>query len=840
MERKQAQQKAQLAAQFNDFYLHITSPALNQIGCYRIIDEIGEGAFGKVYLATHIILNVKVVLKCGLIDDPNIVREVFYHKQLKHKNIVKLYEVIKTETHLWLVMEYCEGNELFYYIYEKRRLSYDECQRIFHQIVMGLSHVHKLNLSHRDLKLENILLADKRRTVVKLTDFGFVREFDPRQRLFLSTVCGTTVYMAPELLKNERYSGFATDIWALGVILYTMFYGVMPFDEDDDLRTKFKIIHDEPEYRTGIPQDVIVLLQRMLCKDPKQRASLNEVINSSFLMEDQVHHRRSRSSIHTDAGSIVSMTQWYNEPHTPFESKVERNLIKRYRKMNVDVELLKNSVLNRQMNSLTAFYELSLKHELAKKRLYKAKRKKYNDARTSLKRSRDRFRSALSLSDQGGTQPLERIISSLSIGSNRNSSKTNLAKMVSPRRSLDSRHDGLLPRSHYSIERATSERANGHKSSIDTSHLNRTVSFYPDTEIQSSKGTGMSVSSVEEGTNKRSKNSKILNKLQFWKRAKNNGVDEKITDQLSQEPSNKSQISDNPVLTEKAQAARLIEESGDINSPSPRSGGPPPEQENINPSLSTQRIYRTRPSSVISQQSQLSHLSQLLTMVSESELDIDELELSDSMDEYAEYDEDGAYESSINASQHELQHVRGLAGTPVAQKRRPSYRRNFSSDMSIMSTSTTATGPQPTSLNSVPRLRHHSGRHRKRSSMSRLSSNSSDEGLRPKKADNSNGRLTPQTSMANVVRPGTPDLNLNGATFNAEAGLSYLDNNTNGSAVGMPRSLSPPLPNRVHGKQKHVKPADMNAGHLEKLRGTTPTGGIYETKFVIIDEEDED
>ena len=100
--------------------MEITSPKISQIGNYKIIKEIGEGAFGKAYLATHILLNINVVLKCGLIDDPNIVREIYYHKQLKHKNIVSLYEVIKTENHLWIALEYCQGGELYYYIYEKR------------------------------------------------------------------------------------------------------------------------------------------------------------------------------------------------------------------------------------------------------------------------------------------------------------------------------------------------------------------------------------------------------------------------------------------------------------------------------------------------------------------------------------------------------------------------------------------------------------------------------------------------------------------------------------------------------------------------------------------------
>ena len=151
--------KARLAAQFNQFYLQITSPEVTQIGNYQIIKEIGEGAFGKVYLANHVLLNVQVVLKCGLIDDPNIVREVYYHRQLQHKNIVNFVRSNKSERHLWMALEYCEGSELFYYIYEKRRLEYHETQNLFNQIITGVKYVHSLNLAHRDLKLENILLA---------------------------------------------------------------------------------------------------------------------------------------------------------------------------------------------------------------------------------------------------------------------------------------------------------------------------------------------------------------------------------------------------------------------------------------------------------------------------------------------------------------------------------------------------------------------------------------------------------------------------------------------------------------------------------------------------------
>lgn len=451
-------QKAHLASQFNQFYLQITSPNVSQIGNYKIIDEIGEGAFGKVYLAVHILLNVKVVLKCGLVDDPNIVREIYYHRQLKHKNIVNLYEVIKTENHLWIVLEYCEGSELFFYIYEKKRLDIQECQELFFQIVLALKYVHSLNLSHRDLKLENILLADRKKTIVKLTDFGFVREYNPHNRKLLSTICGTAVYMAPELLKNEKYSGFEIDIWSLGVILFTMLYGEMPFDEDDDMVTKFKIVNDEPIYKDTISQDYIDLVRKMLSKEPSRRPDLNEILNSSFLVDlNNSHLEKTNHHSNNDTESILSINQHYHVTNSPFQTKIEKVLLRRLMKLDINIEELQNNVYNNEMNSLTAFYELLLTKEFfkKKKRHLREKNKKYQEAKKSLLKSRNRVKSALSLTDVSSTaaQPLEKIKSTLSINSHRTSSKPNLYKLgPDSRRSTEmeyKRIDSQLSRNSY-------------------------------------------------------------------------------------------------------------------------------------------------------------------------------------------------------------------------------------------------------------------------------------------------------------------------------------------------------------------------------------------------------
>lgn len=586
---------AQLAAQFNDFYLEITSPKISQIGNYKIIKEIGEGAFGKAYLATHILLNINVVLKCGLIDDPNIVREIYYHKQLKHKNIVSLYEVIKTENHLWIALEYCQGGELYYYIYEKKRLELDECRNIFFQIVLGVKYVHSLNLSHRDLKLENILLADQKRTIVKLTDFGFIREFNPQSRKFLSTICGTTVYMAPELLTGQKYSGFVIDIWSMGVILYTMLNGMLPFDDDDEMKIQHKVINTEPMFYDHVPIDVNQLISKMLLKDPNQRPSLNEILNSSYLID--VYNKylekgtKRNSSGSGDAESIISINQHYNTVDRPFEAKIEKDLLRKLQRISFDTEELKATMYNNEINLLTAFYELLLTQEYSKKKqkYMREKKRKLYEAKKSLKKSRKRVKSVLSLSDQAlGSQPLERIMSSLSIASNKNSSRHTL---TIARKSLDKNDTTQIPplpkssqTSRLNIEipspratntsialpprsrRGSREISTTTAASSITADLNtplrRTVSFVPDGRRLSQ----VISSEPKETIKKTNKSGKILHKLQFWKKNKGDEYQDDTISYYSTKSNHSKSTNDVMIESDGENPLELIVKGGN-NSP---------------------------------------------------------------------------------------------------------------------------------------------------------------------------------------------------------------------------------------------------------------------------------
>lgn len=903
--------KAQLAHDFNQFYLKITSKQMDQIGCYRILEEIGEGAFGKVYLANHLLLNIPVVLKAGLIDDPNIVREIYYHKKLKHKNIVKLYEVIKTETHLWLVMEYCQGNELFYYIYENRRIEFAQCQNLFWQIIQAIKYVHSLNLAHRDLKLENILLADKKKSIVKLTDFGFVREFNPAKRMFLQTICGTTVYMAPEVIKNEKYNGFATDIWSLGVILYTMLYGQMPFDEDDELKTKFKIINEEPAYSDAIGYTANTIIKKMLLKNPNLRPNLNEILNSEFLIDvTNKFPSNSRRSSAQDCESIMSINQHFNSGLPPFQSKFVKSLLKNFKKADIKIDKLQKDVMSEEMNSLTAFYELALTKEFMKKRkkYYRNRRRK---AKRSLSRSKQKVKSVLSMSEDG-SQPLERIMSSLSLNS-RTQSQSQSQSHQEPRSSFNQSRTSLSGGRRSLDQRSTrgnmSRNGSGAgenyilQSKNSTPPFNRTVSFFTN-DSENSSSINSALSSMGD---KRKKNNKLMSKLQFWKKREeayktegaNGAKNSTDISSMSTGSPNHEKTSNNQTTS----SNETKDEYSDLtlNSPSPKTvkedesqtlmnlqqmkangivkepvkdsmeGTVTPTVFNTTPTItddtgnslnlarqndSSSRL-RTRPSSMVSQMSQMSHLSQLSTMMSESELEMLE---SDSMDEF---EEEELYESSsMNTSANDIVNTRISSSTPsrTSASKRPSYRRQVSSDISIASVSTSTTR-HPSTTN--PSSSHQGPLHQKKSSLSQVSSNSSDESSDIISPINSSiarhhpprGKLRAFTgSPTNTASPDGTSYSPNNfehgpspveaTTESTEPSLvvpvpvsAYQDNPNSIFQVSVPRSSSPPMPTKFKNLN-NKKPAQVSM--QSQLEKPNEVSSMYEPKFIINEENEED
>lgn len=205
--------------------------SLNQ---FVLGEKLGEGMFGKVRLATHILTGEKVAIKLlekvkilEQADKVRVEREIRILKQMKHNNIIQLYSVIQTNTTIYLIMEYSPGKELFEYIVSKRRLPESEACEFFQQILSGVDYMHKNRICHRDLKPENMLL-DSNRTI-KIIDFGLSNTYGRNE--LLSTACGSPCYAAPEMIAGNKYQGLKIDIRSLGIILYAMVCGYLPFED---------------------------------------------------------------------------------------------------------------------------------------------------------------------------------------------------------------------------------------------------------------------------------------------------------------------------------------------------------------------------------------------------------------------------------------------------------------------------------------------------------------------------------------------------------------------------------------------------------------------------------
>ncbi|XP_026122934.1 serine/threonine-protein kinase MARK2 isoform X7 [Carassius auratus] len=250
------------------------------IGNYRLLKTIGKGNFAKVKLARHVLTSKEVAVK--IIDKTQLnssslqklYREVRIMKLLNHPNIVKLFEVIETDKSLYLVMEYASGGEVFDYLVAHGRMKEKEARAKFRQIVSAVQYCHQKCIVHRDLKAENLLLdADMN---IKIADFGFSNEFTVGNKL--DTFCGSPPYAAPELFQGKKYDGPEVDVWSLGVILYTLVSGSLPFDGQNLKELRERVLRGKYRVPFYMSTDCENLLKKFLILNPTKRLSLEQQI----------------------------------------------------------------------------------------------------------------------------------------------------------------------------------------------------------------------------------------------------------------------------------------------------------------------------------------------------------------------------------------------------------------------------------------------------------------------------------------------------------------------------------------------------------------------------------
>ena len=279
----------------NENILKEDSNKKDKLSKYEIGQELGKGAYAKVKLAINKITKEKFAIKIYEKEKLNsnskkscVFKEIQILRKLNHKNIAKLIEVISTEKQILIVQELIEGISLREYynneIRNQKGISIHKesiFKKIFYQIFSAMDYIHKKNIAHRDIKLENILL--KSNYEIKIIDFGFGM-LNPEKKL-QKFFCGTLNYMPPEIAEKKPYVGQLADMWSLGILVYKIFCADFPFKGKDEKELyksiksgKFSYAKYTPEYAKKIIGSLIVL-------DPNKRISCEDVLKSDWLKE---------------------------------------------------------------------------------------------------------------------------------------------------------------------------------------------------------------------------------------------------------------------------------------------------------------------------------------------------------------------------------------------------------------------------------------------------------------------------------------------------------------------------------------------------------------------------
>ena len=283
-------QKLMLITRIKEFYAKDTLKDIQTgLDFYRIVKRIGQGSFGKVYQAVSILTGKEVAIK--KFDKAEVKTEMAKQKifqeakilnMLDHPNIARLLEVFENKGNIFCVMEYAKEGDILNLIRNQGPLDEKTARFIIIQVAHGLKHCHSKNVLHRDIKLDNVLLSDN--YTAKLCDFGISRVVKKDEIIFED--CGTPAYTAPELVSGKGYSGFQADVWSMGIMLFVMVTGKMPFK---DKSMSQEILHQlilkgdfsfPPEI--NLSEDLKHLISRMLCVDPSVRITIDQIISDQW------------------------------------------------------------------------------------------------------------------------------------------------------------------------------------------------------------------------------------------------------------------------------------------------------------------------------------------------------------------------------------------------------------------------------------------------------------------------------------------------------------------------------------------------------------------------------
>nr|POE94873.1 serine/threonine-protein kinase atg1a [Quercus suber] len=276
------------------------------VGDYILGPRVGSGSFAVVWKSKHRHSGVEVAVK--EIDkkqlspkvSENLLKEISILSTIDHPNIIRLFEAIETKDRIYLVLEYCDGGDLAAYILNHGKVSEAIARHFMRQLAAGLQVLQEKHLIHRDLKPQNLLLTRGEVTpLLKIGDFGFARSLTPQG--LADTLCGSPLYMAPEIIRNQKYDAKA-DLWSVGAILFQLVTGKPPFDGNSQLQLFQNILTStELQFPQGaleeLHPDCVDLCRSLLRQDPVQRLTFTEFFNHNFLGEPRPIVEAEHSSV---------------------------------------------------------------------------------------------------------------------------------------------------------------------------------------------------------------------------------------------------------------------------------------------------------------------------------------------------------------------------------------------------------------------------------------------------------------------------------------------------------------------------------------------------------------
>ena len=251
------------------------------VGPFTVCQEIGRGAFSRVFKGIHELTNVEVAIKIinkkAFTNEKLQMRfqvEVSLLKQMEHPMIEQLYYYTEDNDLICLVMEYSQNGDLLSFVNDNGKLIEPIARRYFVQLFSVIEYLHKeKKVAHRDLKAENILLDQFFN--IRVIDFGLSKTFESDSEVF-ETKCGSAAYVPPEMLMGKGYSTSA-DTWSAGILLYAMVVGRLPFDDENVQKTLQLICTTQPYLPSNISPALADLIMKMLTKDPDSRITLDKI-----------------------------------------------------------------------------------------------------------------------------------------------------------------------------------------------------------------------------------------------------------------------------------------------------------------------------------------------------------------------------------------------------------------------------------------------------------------------------------------------------------------------------------------------------------------------------------